>query len=104
MPKVYVLNQSGHDFSDAERFGECIFVTKGTISPFNVNNMYRIFMDAFEDAEASDYILITSLTILGCVACSLFAHKFSRLNLLLFKDGKYVERRLVFETSAISGD
>ena len=97
MTKVFILNQSGHDFSDAERFGELVYMTKGTIDRFNVNNMYRISTDAFSEADEMDYILVTSLTILCAIACSTFAHKFGRLNLLLFRNGRYSERKIIFE-------
>jgi len=94
-PTVYVVNKSGHDYSDAERYGKLHFITEGTLDRFNVNNMHRICSDTFQTARPNDYILITSLTILCAVACATFAQRFNTLNLLIFKDGKYIERRLI---------
>jgi len=48
------------------------------------------------EARPDDYILLTSLTSLCSIACSLFAHKFGRLNLLIFEEGEYLERTLTF--------
>mgnify|MGYP003634383805 CR=1 FL=1 len=31
MNKVFIVNKSGHDFQDANRFGELIFLSKGKI-------------------------------------------------------------------------
>lgn len=103
MPTVFITNKSGHDHSDAERFGTLKFVTSGRIDRFNVNEMYRQSIDALEGSVESDYIMITSLTILCSVLCSVFARKHGCLNLLLFKDGTYIERRIIID-QLLEGD
>lgn len=95
MNKVYILNKGGHDHSDAERFGTLVFITNGIIDKLNVNSMYRECDESFQVASPDDYILISSLSVFCGVACAVFARKFGRLNLLLFKDGRYVERHLL---------
>jgi len=91
---VYIVNRSAHDFSDAEKYGTIRYLTEGNIYPFNVAKMVRIVEEEFQNARPQDYILLTSLTVLCCITCSIFAKRFGRLNLLLFKDGKYVERKI----------
>jgi len=97
MPTVFILNRGGHDYSEAERFGELAYVTHGNLDRFGTNAMYRACVDAFQKASDKDYIVITSLTILCAVACAVFARKFGKLNLLLFKDGKYIERKMLLD-------
>ena len=82
----------------AETFGELHYVTQGMLDRYGVNAMYRAASKAFECATEKDYIVVSSLTIFCCVACAVFARKFGRLNLLLFKDGKYIERKLLIST------
>lgn len=90
--RVYIVNKAGHDHSDAERFGEIVFLTEGNLDRFNTNNMYRQLVESMKKSESKDYLLLTSMTILCCMAAAIFARKHGRLNLLLYKDGKYIER------------
>ncbi len=99
MPLVYVVNRGGHDYTAAERFGEILYCTDGSLDRYDTSQMYRQLVQSLEDSEQEDYILLTSLTSLCSVACAIFAHKHGRLNLLLYKDDGYVERKLVFNGS-----
>lgn len=94
--KVFIANKSAHDFSDAERFGELVFVTGGKLNRFNVNDMHRQTAEAMKDSSPRDHIVLCSLNTLNSIICSVFATKHKRLNLLLFKQGKYIERNIVF--------
>ena len=97
--KVYVINRSGHDFSDAERFGELIYLSEGTFDPWSVNSMYRQFSEAMKDSKSSDYILPTGLSIMIGVAFAVFSSKHNKLNLLLFKNNRYIDRKIILESS-----
>ena len=96
MPKVYVVNNSSHDFSAAEEYGDITFLSEGPMSRYGTNNMIRVFKEAFEGSTSGDYLVPCSLNIMNLIASALFAHKHGRLNLLLFKDGGYVVRNHVF--------
>lgn len=96
MSKVFVVNKSAHDFTEAEKYGELVFVTKGRLNRFNVNDMHRQASAAIEGSEAYDYIVPCSLNILNSIVCATFAVKHKRLNILLFKQGTYLERNIVF--------
>lgn len=95
-PKVFITNKGAHDFSDAEQYGELVFCTEGPVGKYNTSQMVREFKEAFKDSTQDDYILLTSLTTLCSIACSVFVQKHGRLNLLIFKDDRYVSRRVVF--------
>lgn len=93
MPKVYVPNKSYHDFSDAARFGQLIFVTDGLVkSRLNINSIYRDCSEAMKDAEAGDYVLVSSLSILVAAMASLMAFRFSSVNYLMWNGEKYIAR------------
>lgn len=87
-PKVFVPNRSGHDFTSAERYGELVYLTEGSVNRFQVANIMRDCQEAMKDAAAGDFILISSLSVINSVACALFAYKFGRLNLLQFDNRK----------------
>lgn len=95
MPRVYITNRSGHDYSDAYRFGdELIFLSEGRISALAVNKTYRELAEKLQNSKPDDYIVITSLPMLSAIACSILAAKHGKLNILVFKDGRYIERNI----------
>lgn len=97
MPKVFIPNKGAHDYSDAERFGDLTYVTKGSINSFAVGTMARVWAEALETSTKDDWIMLTSLTTLCVVGCSTFALKHGQLNLLIFRKDRYIPRRLMLD-------
>lgn len=97
MKKVFVVNKSNHDFSSAEQYGKLVFLSEGPMNRYSTNNMCRSFTDKMKDSSAEDYIVPCSLNVMNSIACAIFARKHGTLNLLLFKDGSYIERNHSFE-------
>ena len=97
MPNVYVVNKSAHDFSEAKDYGNVVFLSEGIMNRYSVNNMHRLFTEVMKDSKEEDYIVPCSLQIMNLIAGAVFAVKHKKLNLLLFKEGKYLERNVVFE-------
>ena len=95
MPKVYIVNKSSHDFSNAEKFGKLVYCTEGRMNRFAVNDMCRKFQDSMRNSKEDDYILLCALGVMNSIACSIFTHKHSTLNLLLYKEGDYIERNII---------
>lgn len=96
MAKVFIVNKSTHDFSAAKKFGTIVFLSKGSMNRYETNSMARKFLDKLEDSDENDYIVPCSLNVMNSLACAIFASKHKRLNLLLFKEGIYIERNHVF--------
>jgi hypothetical protein len=95
--RVYIVNKSAHDFSEAEKFGQLVFITEGRLNRFSVNDMHRQTVEVLLGSTMFDYIVPCSLNVLNSIVCATFAVKHNRLNLLLFKQGDYLERNVVFE-------
>lgn len=95
MKNVYVVNNGGHDYSDAERFGQVVFCMQSSVGKWDTSQMYRELSEALADAKEDDYLVLSSLTSLCCVATAILADRFGEVHFLIFKDGKYVERTLV---------
>lgn len=95
--KVFIVNKSAHDFSPATEYGKLIFLSEGPMNRYSTNNMHRMFSEKMNDSNESDHIVPCSLNVMNSIACALFAVKHKRLNLLLFKDGEYIERNIVFD-------
>jgi len=90
--KVFVVNKSAHDFKPAEGYGEVIFLSEGSMNRYSTNSMVRQFSEVMALSEPEDYIVPCSLNVMNSIACAIFSHKHGCLNLLLFKDGTYIER------------
>jgi len=95
MQKVFIVNRSAHDFSPAESYGEIVFLSEGPMNRYATNHMHRKFNDVMKDSDEHDYIVPCSLNVMNSIACAIFARKHGRLNLLLFKEGEYLERNLI---------
>ena len=95
MKRVYVVNRSNHDFTEAQHYGEVIFLSDGPMNRYSTNNMLRVFIDKMKESTDRDYIVPCSLNVMNSIACAVFAHKHGKLNLLLFKQGIYIERNHV---------
>lgn len=97
MQRVYIPNNSGHDFSDAESYGELVFVTEGLVSKFNINQMYRKAADSMEDSDPEDYVLITGLSQITGICIAVFAYLHGRINLLIYdaKEEEYISRTVM---------
>ena len=104
MKKVFVINRGCHDLSDAERFGELVFLSEGSINRYAVSNMYREFVQHLKESTKEDFLLITGLSVMSSLACAIFARMHGRINLLLYKasrmsevEGHYVERTVMID-------
>ena len=95
MAKVYIVNKSSHDFSQASNYGELVFLSEGPVNRYATNSMHRMFSEAMAESSAFDYIVPCSLNVMNSIACAIFASKHGKLNLLLYKQGDYLERNLV---------
>ena len=93
--KVFIVNRSAHNFEPAKKYGDIIFLSSGLMNRYATNSMVRQFEEVMKDSTAEDYIVPCSLNVMNALACAIFAYKHGTLNLLLFKDGKYIERNHV---------
>lgn len=98
---VFIVNDSGHDYSAAREFGRLEFLSTGALNKFAVNHMFRLFSKRLAKSDPDDWLLNSGLPQMQQVAASIFVQIHGRLNLLLFKaeggDIKYVPRTIVLD-------
>lgn len=99
LPTVWVINRSAHDYSGAARWGSVRHMTEGPVNRYNTGKIFRLLNEPLRESRPNDYILLTGLTVMACIACSIFALRHKRLNLLIFRPAThtYVERRMNLE-------
>ena len=97
MPKVFIPNRGGHDYSDAARFGEIIFITEGLLDPTKTGLMYRQLVHALKDSRSDDFLLLSGLPILNTMAGAIMGRMHGVLNLLVFHYGEYIQRTFMLD-------
>ncbi len=105
MNVVWIINDSGHDFSAAESYGELVPLSMGALDRYDITGMYRHFNAALAESEPQDWILHTGPNVMASLACSIFSARHGRLNLLLWHSGSngndsYLTRKVVFAPPA----
>ena len=96
--RVYVVNKGQHDYADALRFGDIVWLSEGILDPNNFGLIGRLADQMVKDSQAEDYILVTGMASHLSILTGAFAHRWGGLNLLIFnpKDRKYRERNIKF--------
>ena len=71
-------------------------MSDGPVNRYATGKIFRAFAFSLRESKPSDYILLTGLTLMACIACSIFAVKHKTLNMLIFKPAThtYCERRM----------
>jgi len=99
MPKVFITNRSGHDFSAARSYGKFVYLSVGMANPYEVTKIYREFAAILRNSDPEDYILVTGLNIMNMIAAAIMARKHGKINLLQYhaEDKSYKERSLLLD-------
>lgn len=106
--RVYIVNDSGHDFRGAEQFGELVIMSDGEIQKFKLAQMRRKLAHHLDDSHPDDLIMHTGPNVMCSMACSIFAVKHGHLNLLLFRGtlrgkARYEEQRINLKSEEKNG-
>ena len=91
---VFIANKSAHDFDGASAYGKLVYVTQGFQQMFSVNHHTRTWAKVLKDSKPDDFLVLTSMNSLCAVGAALFAMMHGRLNILLYRKGKYIPRQL----------
>jgi hypothetical protein len=102
--KVYIPNLSAHNHSDASRYGDLVYITKGQLQKYATNNMYRVWIEALRESQPDDYILLTGLNTLCSIGTAIFGAMHGRVNLLIWRNDRYISREIVFTDLMVGGE
>ena len=103
-PKVYITNRGCHDYSAAEIYGELVFMTDGIINRYAIGETYRVFENYLKSSHSEDYLLVSGMPIMLVVAAGILSAKHNCLNLLMYKDGKYLKRNITYNLTGESNE
>jgi hypothetical protein len=99
-PKVYIINSAGHDYSKAERFGELIVLSEGSLPVFAVDRIRLIYEKGLQEYDSErDFLLLSGNLIPNVIATGVAIMKSGgHISVLIFdaKRRVYIERQLDF--------
>ena len=96
MAKVYIVNNTNHDYSKAERYGRLVDVTKGRVPIFKTSTVRTMLEEGLASFTKDDYLLISGPAIVSVMASVVLFNKFETVKFLVFdaKQQDYVVRHL----------
>lgn len=97
--KVWVVNSSGHNFEEAEKYGTLVPLTMGRINVFNVDRLLDEFKHKLKHFGEEDWLLLSGNVVLNVLATMVVSHKHSRVKLLVYDVARktYVPREVSVE-------
>jgi len=95
-PKVYIVNQAGHDFEAAKLFGDLVTITEGNINVFRPDRSLFTIKQALTTFAENDYLLLSGNTFGNALAAVQAASLVKVLNILVYdaKNQKYLHHKL----------
>lgn len=96
MPRVYIPNDNGHDFTAAAAYGQLIFLTRGPVDKLATRTLCETIQNKMSDSQPEDCILINSLSTLVGIASALQMHKWGSVDYLIHTPKGYVRRTVEF--------
>lgn len=96
MSIVYIPNHAGHDYTAANKFGDVKVITTGRLEKYKLHEFYTLCEEELKEANEDDYILLSGLSSVCVIACSILSHRFGRLNILVYKGDRYVKYNFNF--------
>ena len=96
MAKVYIVNNTNHDYSKAKQYGEPVYITKGKLPIFKTNTVKAMLEKGLAKFTKDDYLLISGPAIVNVMAATILYNKFDTVKFLVFdaKQQDYVVRHL----------
>jgi hypothetical protein len=93
---VWIVNDGGHDFTDAAKYGKLVSLTTGNINVFNVDRLQCSLAKALDIYKPADFLLLTGSTIINVLAVGIVLkqHGFAQILLYNAKDRNYIPRTI----------
>lgn len=96
MARVFVVNNSMHDYTLADSFGELVNVTEGKVAIFKTDLVLGMLKEGLKDFSIDDYLLVSGPAWLAMISTMILFSKLSEVKFLIFdaKQREYVVRHL----------
>lgn len=98
-PVVWLINQGGHDYETAKKFGRLMPMTTGGVNVFSPDRLMVTIGPRLKVAAVEDYLVVSGSPLLNALVVAMWLHRFEKANLLLWSH-KAEEYKLVTVTAS----
>lgn len=97
--KVYIVSNTGHDYTPAERRGDLVFIFGSKVNVFATDKMVKEVEQCLKDSSSEDFLLASGAAPASCAAFSVLMRKHAKVNFLIwsFRNQVY-EIRTVYKS------
>lgn len=81
-PVVWLVNEGGHDYKDAERFGRIMSMTTRQVNPFNPDRLMVRLSERLRMATEDDWVVVGGSPMLNGLVMSMWLIRFGKMNCL----------------------
>jgi hypothetical protein len=92
--RVFVTNYAGHDYSQAEKYGELVYITKGYVSFHSLDRVKYRVCEEVNKSTSEDWLLLSGIPVICVMAALYWQWKHTKVKLLVHdkkNDGEYRE-------------
>lgn len=98
VPRVFVTNYAGHDYSALNRYGKKVFITKGFISFQGLDRVKFQVAQGLMDCGPEDWLALSGTNILNVIAAVLWYQRHGRVKVLNYDKESRQYRELILTT------
>ena len=84
MSTIWVVSDTGHEYSKAEGRGTLRFLFTGKVNVFASDMLVKEIESKLEEATEEDYLLPSGNAVANCLAFTSLLNRFSKVNVLIF--------------------
>lgn len=81
-PIVWLVNEGGHDYRLARKWGRIVPLTAGNINPFQVDRLIVNLSQRLQMAQENDFIVVSGVALTNMLVLAIWLAKFPRANIL----------------------
>lgn len=100
-PVVWLVNEGGHDYTQAEKFGRLMPMTTGSVNPFNPDRLMVMIGHRLKVAAADDFLGISGSPILNALALTMWLARFGSCNVLLWSHRDKEYKHLTIQSESV---
>lgn len=105
---VWIANEGGHSYKQAEKFGRLIPLTKGSVNYFNLDRLMVTIGPKLQSVHPDDYMLVSGTPVIVGLVIAMWLARFDHINILQWSQsrGTYIEivlHREAVEKNSLDG-
>lgn len=97
MPSIYIVNFAGHDYSEAQQFGDLVVLTEGNVRTDRFDRTLYSLTRKLRESTPDDYLLPSGALLLNVMATTVMYHLHGSVRALIW-DGQTYQTLTITES------